>query len=193
MYKQDNGGGESLLDQRKELLEELINSDIIDEEHGYYDDVKEAIQSNNSEQMREIIDELLSSGFIYKDDWDYKLARKLSKEGKKFDLGGSVDDSDDYGTFEIYKNGGSIEVNVVNSDKKYNEKEYDWILGDKDKDGVANADDVSPLDKKKNELIDTPSITTGIKRKSQKNSGFRKVTLFIVFAFFKFNRIDYSF
>ncbi len=163
MRKQDNGGGESLLDQRKELLEELINSDIIDEEHGYYDDVKEAIQSNNSEQMREIIDELLSSGLIYKDDWDYKLARKLSKEGKKFDLGGSVDDSDDYGTFEIYKNGGSIEVNVVNSDKKYNEKEYDWILGDKDKDGVANADDTKPLDKTKSELIDTPSITTGIK------------------------------
>ena len=163
MYKQDNGGGESLLDQRKELLEELINSDIIDEEHGYYDDVKGAIQSNNSEQMREIIDELLSSGLIYKDDWDYKLARKLSKEGKKFDLGGSVDDSDDYGTFEIYKNGGSIEVNVVNSDKKYNEKEYDWILGDKDKDGVANADDTKPLDKTKSELIDTPSITTGIK------------------------------
>jgi ppGpp synthetase/RelA/SpoT-type nucleotidyltranferase len=160
------GGGvgvDSLLDQRKELLEELINSDIIDEEHGYYDDVKGAIQSNDSEQMREIIDELLSSGFIYKDDWDYKLARKLSKEGKKFDLGGGVDDSDDYGTFEIYKNGGSIEVNVVNSDKRYDEKEYDWILGDKDKDGVANADDTKPLDKKNNELIDTPSITTGIK------------------------------
>ena len=31
------------------------------------------------------------------------------------------------------------------------------------------------------------AITTGIKRKSQKNSGFRKVILFIVFAFFKFN------
>ena len=36
-------------------------------------------------------------------------------------------------------------------------------------------------------------ITIGIKRKSQKNSGFKKVTLFIVFVFFKFNRIDYAF
>jgi hypothetical protein len=90
MYKQDNGGIESLLDQRKELLEELINSDIIDEEHGYYDDVKGAIESNDSEQMREIIDELLSSGLIYKDDWDYKLARKLSKESKKMVKGGGV-------------------------------------------------------------------------------------------------------
>ena len=157
------GGVGALLDQRKQLLEELIDSDIIDEEHGYYEDIKGAIQSNDSEQMREIIDELLSSGFIYKDDWDYKLAIKLSKEGKKFDLGGDVDDSDDYGTFEIYKNGGSIEVNVVNSDKRYDEKEYDWILGDKDKDGVANADDVKPLDKTKSDIIDTPTITTGIK------------------------------
>ena len=87
------GGGsvESLLEQRKELLEELINSDIIDEEHGYYDDVRNAIKSNDSEQMREIIDELLSSGLIYKDDWDYRLARKLSKEGRKFEGGGEIE------------------------------------------------------------------------------------------------------
>jgi hypothetical protein len=91
VYAKGGGVGVgALLNQRKELLEELIDSDIIDEEHGYYDDVKGAIESNNSEQMREIIDELLSSGFIYKDDWDYKLARKLSKEGKKFDLGGEM-------------------------------------------------------------------------------------------------------
>ena len=70
----------SLLSQRKEVLEELINSDIIDEEHGYYEDVQNAIKSNDSEKMREMIDELLSSGFIYKDDWDYKLARKISKQ-----------------------------------------------------------------------------------------------------------------
>ena len=96
------GGVGSLLEQRKELLEELINSDIIDEEHGYYDDVKDAIKSNDSEQMREIIDELLSSGLIYKDDWDYKLARKLSKENNKFAVGGEIGNTvsfkGDYGT-----------------------------------------------------------------------------------------------
>jgi hypothetical protein len=96
------GGVGSLLEQRKELLEELINSDIIDEEHGYYDDVKGAIKSNDSEQMREIIDELLSSGLIYKDDWDYKLARKLSKENNKFAVGGEIGNTvsfkGDYGT-----------------------------------------------------------------------------------------------
>lgn len=81
----------------------------------------------------------------------------------RYAKGGEVEDSDDYGTFEIYKNGGNIEVKVVNSDKEYNEKEYDWILGDKDKDGVANADDIKPLDKKRNERIDEPTITTGIK------------------------------
>jgi hypothetical protein len=73
------------------------------------------------------------------------------------------EESDDYGTFEIYKNGGNIEVKVVNSDKQYNEKQYDWILGDKDKDSVANADDVKPLDKNIKERIDEPTITTGIK------------------------------
>ena len=73
------------------------------------------------------------------------------------------EDSDDYGTFEIYKNGGNIEVKVVNSDKQYNEKQYEWILGDKDKDSVANADDVKPLDKNTKERIDEPTITTGIK------------------------------
>jgi hypothetical protein len=73
------------------------------------------------------------------------------------------EDSDDYGTFEIYKNGGNIEVKVVNSDKQYDEKQYDWILGDKDKDSVANADDVKPFDKNIKKRIDEPTITTGIK------------------------------
>ena len=73
------------------------------------------------------------------------------------------EDSDDYGTFEIYKNGGEIKVSVVNSNKQYNEKAYNWILGDFDKDGVANADDTKPLDKNKTKRIDEPSITSGIK------------------------------
>jgi hypothetical protein len=86
---------------------------------------------------------------------------KKSKVNITNDMRG--EDSDDYGTFEIYKNGGNIEVKVVNSDKQYNEKQYDWILGDKDKDSVANADDVKPLDKNIKERIDEPTITTGIK------------------------------
>lgn len=73
------------------------------------------------------------------------------------------EDSDEYGTFEIYKDGGNIEVSVINSDRQYSEKKYDWILGDKDKDGIANADDIKPLDKKRNDSIDEPTITTGIK------------------------------
>jgi len=73
------------------------------------------------------------------------------------------EDSDEYGTFEIYKDGGNIEVSVINSNRQYSEKKYDWILGDKDKDGIANADDIKPLDKKINESIDEPTITTGIK------------------------------
>jgi len=102
---------------------------------------------------------------------------ELIKKNNLMEYGGGVDenstrnvtndmrgeDSDDYGTFEIYKNGGSIEVNVVNSNKQYNEKAYNWILGDFDKDGVANADDIKPLDKNKAKRIDEPSITSGIK------------------------------
>jgi ppGpp synthetase/RelA/SpoT-type nucleotidyltranferase len=102
---------------------------------------------------------------------------ELIKKNNLMEYGGGVDenstrnvtndmrgeDSDDYGTFEIYKNGGSIEVNVVNSNKRYNEKAYNWILGDFDKDGVPNADDTKPLDKNKTKRIDEPSVTSGIK------------------------------
>lgn len=87
--------------------------------------------------------------------------KRTQKENVTNDMRG--EDSDDYGTFEIYKNGGTVAVKVINSKEKYNTKKYNWILGDFDKDGVANADDSSPYNKDKREIIDNPSIEVGLK------------------------------
>ena len=95
------------------------------------------------------------------------LLKSLEKQLKEFDSdkmaeGGNVEDEDDYGTFEIYKNGGNVQVKVVNSKEKYDKKKYNWILGDFDKDGVANADDFAPYDKNKDQRIDSPNIEVGL-------------------------------
>jgi translation initiation factor 1 (eIF-1/SUI1) len=98
------GGVKDLTEERKELLVELIDNDIIDEEHGYYNDVKSAIASNDSEQMREIIDELITSDLVDRDDWNYRTAKRLAKEQKS--TGGRIASDYVYGRVFDYMIGG---------------------------------------------------------------------------------------
>lgn len=84
------GGVNSLLEERRSFLQELIDNGIIDEEHYYFEETTDAINSNDDEQMRVLIDEMVSSDIIDKSYPDYKRALKLSK--KHYEVGGGVDD-----------------------------------------------------------------------------------------------------
>jgi hypothetical protein len=98
--KMANGGRvKDLTEERKALLVELIDNDIIDEEHGYYNDVQSAIASNDSEQMREIIDELITSDLVDRDDWNYRTAKRLAKEQKA--TGGKITEREGEGLWSV--------------------------------------------------------------------------------------------
>jgi hypothetical protein len=83
------GGVNSLSEERRAFLQELIDNGIIDEEHYYFEETTDTIKSNDNEQMRVLIDEMVSSDIIDKSYPDYKRALKLSK--KQFSIGGGVD------------------------------------------------------------------------------------------------------
>jgi ppGpp synthetase/RelA/SpoT-type nucleotidyltranferase len=70
----------------------------------------------------------------------------------------SGDDSE-YGTFELYKNGGEVEVKIINRDEQYNKDRYAWLLSDYDGDNVSNIDDKKPYDSSNDEKIDNPSLS----------------------------------
>jgi len=72
------------------------------------------------------------------------------------------EESDDYGTFEIYKRGGQIDVKIVNEGQKFGEEKYNWLMGDFDSDGVSNADDLNPIDKKVSGKVDSPSLSSAM-------------------------------
>ena len=105
------------------------------------------------------------------------------KQGKHYKAGGWVEsgvnltnelrgeDHDDYGTFELYKNGGEVDVKIINSDESYDKSRYEWLIGDYDKDGVNNVDDKKPFTQSNRQTIDSPSISNGInKLLSMKNA-----------------------
>ena len=93
-------------------------------------------------------------------------------QGKFYKKGGWVEanvtnemrgeDADEYGTFELYKRGGRVEVKILNRDEAFSPQKYNWLLGDFDKDGLANVDDKSPYDADVTDRIDSPSIERGI-------------------------------
>lgn len=93
-------------------------------------------------------------------------------EGGYMKKGGSTDanitnemrgeDNDEYGTFELFKRGGKVEVKILNRDEAFSKSKYDWLLGDFDKDGLANVDDKSPYDADVRDRIDSPSIEKGV-------------------------------
>jgi hypothetical protein len=85
----DGGGVNSLSVERRAFLQELIDNGIIDEEHYYFEETTDAINSNDDEQMRVLIDEMVSSDIIDESYPNYKRALKLSK--KQFGGGGGVD------------------------------------------------------------------------------------------------------
>jgi len=146
--------------------EEGVADSLSDKLEISYSDAQGIIESNEfymAQAWAKGMDSKKTADFI--DSKSTSMAKGGSLKNSNLNVTNEMrgEGSDDYGTFEIYKNGGQIEVKVVNSDKEYSEKEYDWILGDKDNDGVANADDIKPLDKNRKERIDEPTITTGIK------------------------------
>ena len=94
----------------------------------------------------------------------------FTDEGK-LEKGGSINDAalhfgreeeNDYGTFELYKKGGEVKVNIINAEESYDADKYNWLLNDFDGDGVINADDHNPLSKTDAKQIDTPSLSVGV-------------------------------
>ena len=101
---------------------------------------------------------------------DKTAYRSLKDEGD-FEQGGAINSSalhlgdeseNDYGTFEIFKNGGKVEVSIGNSDESYDKERYSWLLNDFDKDGVINADDHNPVSASDSKQIDKPSLSVGL-------------------------------
>jgi ppGpp synthetase/RelA/SpoT-type nucleotidyltranferase len=74
-----------------------------------------------------------------------------------------------------------VKVEIVNKGEKFTKAKYQGILGDYDKDGIANADDSQPLTKEFSTVVDNPKFSTAfnsllsIKKNMDKNMyGFIK-------------------
>lgn len=61
------------------ILKELIDTDIIDEEHPLYEQSKNAIASGNSEEITGILDELIQADIIDKSHPEYKAIKNITK------------------------------------------------------------------------------------------------------------------
>jgi len=65
------------------LLEELINNDILDEEHPLYDQAKESLKNNDTDEMCNVMDEMVQADLIDKDYPDYKAIKKAIKDNSE--------------------------------------------------------------------------------------------------------------
>jgi ppGpp synthetase/RelA/SpoT-type nucleotidyltranferase len=90
----------------------------------------------------------------------------LEGEKGKYKKGGSLEtnftrgeEDDDYGTFELYKKGGRVDVKIVNDGQDFSKERYNWLSGDFDGDGLSNADDKNPNDSSVREPLDKPSLS----------------------------------
>lgn len=63
---------------------------------------------------------------------------------------------------KIYRRGGK--TSIVNEGVKFDKHKYEAIFGDYDKDGVANIDDVSPLDKSKTGKVEQVELAKSFKQ-----------------------------
>lgn len=52
------------------------------------------------------------------------------------------------GTIMLFRKGGKVAVSIVNEGEIWNNKRFEGVLGDYDNDGVPNADDIAPLNKR---------------------------------------------
>ena len=109
---------------------------------------------------------------IGKQHWDWKRKNAPTKMAE----GGELDYD-----LKIYKKGGTVKVEIVNKGEKFTKAKYQGILGDYDKDGIANADDSQPLTKEFSTVVDNPKFSTAfnsllsIKKNMDKNMyGFIK-------------------
>ncbi len=74
-----------------QLLQELINEDIIDEEHFFYEQAQAAITSNNNTDATALIEEMLNSDIIDKSSPHYKTAKSIIKKASKTPQNNSLD------------------------------------------------------------------------------------------------------
>ena len=89
------------------------------------------------------------------------------KKGK-YAHGGNITNSmrgeedDEYGTFEVMKRGGKVEVKIVKEGESYSPERYNWLMGDYDSDGIKNSDDKDPQNSLIAEKIDSPSLSSSM-------------------------------
>lgn len=87
---------------------------------------------------------------------------------KSYKHGGNITNSmrgeedDEYGTFELMKRGGRIDVKIVKQGESFNPERYNWLMGDYDSDGVRNSDDKDPQNSNVSEKIDSPSLSSSM-------------------------------
>ncbi len=127
------------------------------------EDILKKFEFNNAP-----INSVMKEGF--KSEIKMALNKQMAKGGNLRNSNVNVtnemrgEDSDEYGTFEIYKDGGNIEVSIINSGESYDRDRYEWLLGDFDNDGLTNSNDNKPLNKKQHEPIDSPNIAVGLEK-----------------------------
>lgn len=64
------------------LLNEMVQDDTIDEEHGMYDDVKAAMKSMNKQTMYDVLEEMINNGIIDREHEYYKRVKAILKKSK---------------------------------------------------------------------------------------------------------------
>jgi hypothetical protein len=72
--------GGAISNKKAHFLNELLNDDIIDSEHGMYSDVKEALADPGDDKMNEVIEEMLNNGVLEKGSDEYREAKNLLKK-----------------------------------------------------------------------------------------------------------------
>lgn len=68
------------------------------------------------------------------------------------------------GTIELFRKGGNVAVRIVNEGEVWNNKRFEGVLGDYDNDGVPNADDIAPLNKRVKGRADDQSLAETVSK-----------------------------
>ena len=89
------------------VLEEMINADIIDEEHPMYDEVKSALASKNQQEIKDVLEEMINSGIIDKSSPYYKKSLKAISKASN---GAKIDESIARGIMDNLGGMGKIKV-----------------------------------------------------------------------------------
>lgn len=87
-----------------------------------------------------------------------KVAAKVARLQKVKESRFSLAKKANGGSIELFKQGGNVKVSIVNEGEIWNDKRFEGVLGDYDRDGIPNADDIAPRNARVKGRVDPQSL-----------------------------------